>query len=116
MVPNLANSERSCDFNKQGRNIKHVRMLQAMPLEYFKANGFNRGSFEMTQNDPINSKIVIFSVFFISALILKPFRIIGLKFYILRDNVLRIYNYKTVNFWRYYYNSYFERFKNLAIL
>ena len=27
-------------------------MFQAMPLEYFKADGFNCGSFKMTQNDP----------------------------------------------------------------
>ena len=26
-----AESECSCDFNKQGRNTKHVRMFQAMP-------------------------------------------------------------------------------------
>ena len=52
MSLNWVCSGRSCDFNKQGRNTKHVRMFQAMPLQYFKANGFNRGSFEMTQNDP----------------------------------------------------------------
>ena len=25
------------DFNRQGRNTKHVRMFQAMPLQYLKA-------------------------------------------------------------------------------
>ena len=49
MSLNWVYSGRSCDFNKQGRNTKHVRMFQAMPLEYFKADGFNRGSFEMTK-------------------------------------------------------------------
>ena len=55
--PNLTSlnwvySGRSCDFNRQGRNTKHVRMFQAMPLQYFKDDGLNRGDFKMTQNDP----------------------------------------------------------------
>ena len=68
-----AESECSCELNKQGRNTKHARMFQAMPGEYFKADGFNRGSFKMTFDDPSNPKIVIFSVLFISGLIFKPF-------------------------------------------
>ena len=29
-------------------------MFQAMLLEYFKDDGFMRGRFKMTQNDPLN--------------------------------------------------------------
>ena len=46
-------------------------MVKAMPLEYLKADGFNRGSFTMTQNDPSNSKIVIFSEFLFPLLFLS---------------------------------------------
>ena len=52
MSLNWVYSGRSCDFNKQGRNTKHVRMFQAMLLEYFKDDGLNRGDLKMTQNDP----------------------------------------------------------------
>ena len=31
-------------------------MFQAMPLEYFKADGLNNGDFKMTQNDPNDTK------------------------------------------------------------
>ena len=51
MSLNWVYSGRSCDFNKQGRNTKHVRMFQAMPLEYLKDDGFNCERFKMTKND-----------------------------------------------------------------
>ena len=57
MSLNLAYSGRSCDFKKQGRNAKHVRMVQAMTGEYFKADGFNSGSYKMTQNDHSTHRI-----------------------------------------------------------
>ena len=40
-------------------------MFQAMPLQYFKDDGFNRGRFKMThQNEALNLKIVIFGILF----------------------------------------------------
>ena len=54
MSLNWVYSGRSRDFNRPGRNTKHIRMFQAMPLQYaiIFADGFNSGRFKMTQNDP----------------------------------------------------------------
>ena len=54
---NWVYSGRPCDFNRQGRNTKRVRMFQAMPLQYFKDDGFNHGRFKMTKNYPLKLPI-----------------------------------------------------------